>query len=711
MKARKKTVKNTIIIIVIVTMIVNLFFGISFDSREVMAAYSFETSIKGFPDSYKPYLRNLHKKYPKWKFVPYNTGINFNTAVENELKDDRSLIEKSYSKYLKSTEPGDYNASTGAYIAKDGSSWVTASKVAVQYFMDPRNFLNDTHIYQFEKLAYDSTQTASGVEAVLEGSFMYKTNIGYLTTAGKYKSTNVKYSSKIIEAAKESKVSAYYIASKILQEVGSKKNSKYAGMGASGSVNGEYSSKYKGIYNFYNIGAYTSSNPIANGLAWASSGNTYNRKWNAPGKSMIGGAEYIGEKYINAGQYTTYFQRFNVNKNSTYGLYQHQYMTNIYGAASEAAIGSDAYNEMGVTKLALTFVIPVYKNMPSTSAKVTIGSSSKQGTVISTVNLRQGAGTNTNTLTTLSKNTNVTILEGVRTSNLFGSSWLSNPYWYKVKCVKNNKTYKGYIAASYLNVHSEKSISKGAKYKLPVSVTKGQSVYYMSDNPAVVKVDQSGYATALKKGTTTVRAYTAAGNMSAMTITVGQSYKPSKPVVSGSSKNYNSVTVKWNAQNNINGYYLYRKNAAGKYVIIAKPKGNVNSYVDTNLVSGTVYSYKVKAYRTVSGKKHKSAKSKAVTIKPIPSKVKKPTVTKQGKTLKVTWKKVAGASGYVIYRSTAAKGPFTRIAVTSANNVNCVDKNVQGKKAYFYKVAAYRTVGNKNIYGKKSTKRKIINYK
>ena len=61
MRARKKTVKNTIIIIVIVTMIVNLFFGISFDSREVMAADSFETSIKGFPGSYKPYLRKLHK--------------------------------------------------------------------------------------------------------------------------------------------------------------------------------------------------------------------------------------------------------------------------------------------------------------------------------------------------------------------------------------------------------------------------------------------------------------------------------------------------------------------------------------------------------------------------------------------------------------------------------------------------------------------------
>lgn len=87
-------------------------------------------------------------------------------------------------------------------------------------------------------------------------------------------------------------------------------------MGASGSVSGQYSKTYTGIYNFYNIGAYSSANPIANGLAWASNrkDKTYNRPWTKPGKSIIGGASYIGEKYINCGQNTTYYQRFNVNK-------------------------------------------------------------------------------------------------------------------------------------------------------------------------------------------------------------------------------------------------------------------------------------------------------------------------------------------------------------------------------------------------------------
>ena len=331
----------------------------------------FEQSISGFPDSYKTYLRQLHAKYPNWKFVPYNTGIDFATAVSKEAENDRSLIENAYSKYLKSNAKGDYNKSTGSYIAKDGSSWVTASKNCIAYFMDPRNFLDDTHIYMFEQLSYDAaTQTQDGVEAILQGSFMYKTNIGYITTAGKYTSTTTLYSKQIMNAAISSKVSAYYLAAKILQEVGSQKNSTYAGMGASGSVSGKYSGAYTGIYNFYNIGATSSSNPIANGLKWASSGTTYQRPWNTPAKSISGGAQYIGETYINCGQNTIYYQRFNVNRNSSYALYTHQYMTNIYGAANEGALTSDAYNSLGIASLAKTFVIPVYNNMPAVNNTV-----------------------------------------------------------------------------------------------------------------------------------------------------------------------------------------------------------------------------------------------------------------------------------------------------------------------------------------------------
>ena len=702
----QKIIKNYIICITMaIAMVLGLCVGLSIKNKIASAADAFETSINGFPSSYKPYLRTLHKKYPNWKFVPYNTGIKFKTVVNNEYKMDRSLIEKNFSKFLKSTQTGDYNVNTGTYIPKDGSSWVTASKNAIAYFVDPRNFLNDVHIYMFEQLSYDaSNQTQAGVEAILDNSFMHKTKIGYITTAGKYKSTDTLYSKQIMDAAKSSKVSAYYIASKIIQEIGTAKNSKYAGMGASGSVSGNYSKKYTGIYNFYNIGAYSSSNPIANGLKWASSGSTYNRPWNTPAKSINGGASYIGATYINCGQATTYYQKFNVNKNSTYGLYQHQYMTNIYGAASEAAITHDAYLEMGISKLAKTFIIPVYTSMPSETAQITLGNSTKNGYVTSTVNLRKGPSTNDSTLTTLSKNTRVTIQKEVMTDINFCVAWLSNPYWYKVKVTKNGKSYTGYVSSTYVNPDKEKDIVKGTKIKLPITNTSKQTVYYVSDNPAVASVDSSGNVTGVKAGTTTIRAYTGGGGVSSITVCVNNSYNPATPVVSAKSKNYKSVKISWSAEEGVSGYYVYRKNAEGKYVVIAKPKGTSYSYIDSKLVTGCAYSYKVKAYRTVNGKKYKSARSKAVSVTPIPGKPKKPVLTRYSKGVKVSWNQVSGATGYVVYRKTGKKGKYKKIKTRKGKkSISYKNKKVTIGKTYYYKVAAYRVVSGKKVYGKKST--------
>ena len=192
---------NKVICVLMVLCISLTLLGSNQRSVSISAATdtAFESSISAFPDSYKVYLRKLHEKYPNWKFVAYNTGIKFATAVSKEFSNDRSLIENSFSKLLKSNgNSSNYNASTGTYIAKDGGSWVAASKNCVAYFMDPRNFLDESHIYMFEQLSYDSsTQTKSGVEAILQGSFMYKTKIGYITTAGKYKSTEIYYSDQI----------------------------------------------------------------------------------------------------------------------------------------------------------------------------------------------------------------------------------------------------------------------------------------------------------------------------------------------------------------------------------------------------------------------------------------------------------------------------------------------------------------------------------
>ena len=438
---KKGLIRKILAVILIIALVTGLENYAGIVDTTVKAADAFETSINGFPASYKTYLRKLHNKYPNWKFVPDNTGVDFFTAVENEASQNRSLIENAYSKYLKSNLAGDYNASTGKYIAKDGASWVSASKNCVAYFMDPRNFLDENHIYMFEQLAYDSSsQTQAGVEAILQGSFMYKNNIGYIDTAGKYQTTNTLYSAQIMTAAKTAKVSAYHIASKILQEIGSKANSKYAGMGASGSITGTYSKPYTGIYNFYNIGATSSANPIANGLKWAKSGSTYQRPWNTPQKSILGGAQYLGEKYINAGQNTMYLQRFNVKSNGTYSIYTHQYMTNISGAASEAASTADAYQSLGIAAHAKTFVIPVFNNMPSESNTITLGiSGNKKGVANSDVNVRKGPATSYDAVGVLPKNQAVTVTEVSNTDIEYGVRWLSNPYWYKVSFVKDGK--------------------------------------------------------------------------------------------------------------------------------------------------------------------------------------------------------------------------------------------------------------------------------
>ena len=67
-------------------------------------SFAFPTAIKsdsdfesyltkqGFPESYKDGLRQLHAQYPNWVFRAKNTGIDWNTAIENESVLGRNLV-------------------------------------------------------------------------------------------------------------------------------------------------------------------------------------------------------------------------------------------------------------------------------------------------------------------------------------------------------------------------------------------------------------------------------------------------------------------------------------------------------------------------------------------------------------------------------------------------------------------------------------------
>ncbi|MCI5732187.1 MAG: SH3 domain-containing protein [Eubacterium sp.] len=321
----------------------------------------FEQAMKneGFPESYKQSLRVLHSAYPYWQFKAYKTGLDWNTAVNAESKTGVSLISNSRGKAWKSTAADAYDASTGKWKVFDGSTWVAASRAAVAYYMDPRNFLNDRSVYMFEMLEYQPQyQTKAGVNTILSNTPFYNKTFKYkdLTTGA---SKTMYYVDAFMEAAKNSKASPYHLASRVKQEVVTSATT------TSSAVSGTVSS-YPGIYNFYNIGATSSSTPVLNGLKWASDtkAGTYLRPWTDPYRSIVGGAQYISSGYIAKGQNTCYLEKFNV---TTYKRYEHQYMTNVEAAYEEAIKTKKAYAGM-MDKSPLVFSIPVFENMPANNS-------------------------------------------------------------------------------------------------------------------------------------------------------------------------------------------------------------------------------------------------------------------------------------------------------------------------------------------------------
>ena len=144
-------------------------------------SYSYDSTFEnylnsqGFPESYKVSLRTLHTEHPTWVFQAQKTGLNWSDVMAAEGAVGTNLVSKSSISSWKSTEYGAYDWNTGIWTGFDGSSWVAASKDIVAYYMDPRNFLNDTYVFQFLHHAYDSNaQTREGLTSLITGTFLEK---------------------------------------------------------------------------------------------------------------------------------------------------------------------------------------------------------------------------------------------------------------------------------------------------------------------------------------------------------------------------------------------------------------------------------------------------------------------------------------------------------------------------------------------------------
>lgn len=333
------------------------------------------TSLKsqGFDESYCPYLYYLHSKHPNWTFKA--DVLAHPLTYYSSLETGKVVLQTNNSNYWYSSKPieSDY------YYIKQST---------IEPFMDPRNSLFENRIFMFLDL---------------EASKNIVNDTALKKIAGTGNLSN--YYTEFKNASSTYGINSVHLMTRSQQE-GANSSSYSAITGLYTTTNNRFSSQgwsLDGYYNFFNIGSYadsTYSYTVQRGLAHGAGfiGNNescfttsevYNEKlkknvtvatykvsdqckalsfarpWNTPEAAINGGASFLVDKYVGAGQDTLYYQKFNISSYTNTSIVTNQYMTNIYAPASESNTMYSAYNAGGLLDSKFTFIIPVYQDMTS----------------------------------------------------------------------------------------------------------------------------------------------------------------------------------------------------------------------------------------------------------------------------------------------------------------------------------------------------------
>lgn len=689
----KKILSLIISVVMVVTSV------ISVQVTALAASYDDELRAKGFPESYVQKLTALHNKYPNWIFEPLITNLDWQSAVNGERANHSNQLIQNLSSYDSSmfcSCPSCYV--NGRYVVREGSNWISASETAVKYYMDPRNWLDEKNIFQFESTSYDGTQTKEGVEAILNGTWMYDSLITYRTTSGSVKlyDSTTKYSDVIMKAASDSGMSAYYLASKIRQENGGATASAQA-------VNGTVS-PFQGIYNYFNIGAYTGA---PDGLAWAAGflktnkSTTLYSAYDSASGTVSGTATSIS-----ANQYMTW--------RANYGNYYYvRLYTESNGKYTEGASGYVLKSDCRTTYLGDT-ASGLGRPWTNPYKAIYYGA-------------RYIAGSFTTQTSGYLQKFNV---------NPASSALYTNEYMKNVAAASSEAltTYNGYSNANILGITKKFVIPVFKNMPDEINVT-GLTASLNDDGSAVLSWNQTagagGYQVQqevngqwIDAGTVNVnsivvynlapkktykfrvRAYVFDGatvkyGSYSSELSVSTSVDKVSGVKASSGNDY--ITLNWNTAKNATGYYIYIYSTARKTYRIYKTVngGSTSSVKLTGLKPNKSYKFKVKAFRAYNGKVYKASASSAVTIK-----TKNNVVTlssaKSSKTkrISVKWKKVSGVTGYEIMWSTTSnfKKNFLSVKVKGVSKVSKTLTTSQSKKTYYVRVRAYKTSKGKTTY-------------
>ncbi len=387
----KKLVLALVCVALVACLVGGVVFVVSGNTRYFEGAaeeYYQELLSQGFPEDYARPLTELHLLHPEWSFTPLlitegNPLYRWDYVIREETKDaDTNLISglDDYRAYRHPINKESYD-----------SGYYQASTAAVEYFMDPRNFLNETDIFQFYDLSSAYSVGIDEIKSVLDGTFMADTTLENGKTYAEY----------FFDVGQALGINPVYLAVKARQEQGADGTSpvlggkcgsllaRYYENGTQTSESGNkvlaptegYTSKeliaLDGYYNLFNIKAsgnglfaiYHSAMKRAQSGTEAMADAWGSPAWNTLWKSLYGGAYTIKTSFIDRYQNTIYLQKFNVDSRAADRNFWGQYMQNVAGALTESRTLFGAFASSGVLDGHCSFVIPVYAGMPQNACK------------------------------------------------------------------------------------------------------------------------------------------------------------------------------------------------------------------------------------------------------------------------------------------------------------------------------------------------------
>ena len=375
-------------------------------------------------------VNEIVKNHPNWVFQPVYLNLDFNTAVEAEYADkEKNTVDTTVYK--------------GEWIRENPYSsgeWYSASRKAIAYMMDIRNFLDDVNVFQFQYLNdyLNGVATLEGIQDQVNGTFLNN------------------YANDINTACRNQNVNPYYVIARLFQEQGKKGTTIGTGMdGGDG----------KTYYNPFNIGAQL--------------GNDYNTAldtakkygWDSMEKAIQGGIDFLKANWLENAQNTLYLNKFDVDASNGTPLYTHQYMQNLTAAYSEARTLRGCYVDTNKLDTPFVFYIPLYENMPTEVSPRPSNNSNEGGMsaqvvdITSNLQIREQPNTTSKVLGHLYNGETVISVERAINGN-----------WNKIVTDKQGSdgyNIVGYVSGKYLNFIKDKT---NVNYRATVKTSDGIGV-------------------------------------------------------------------------------------------------------------------------------------------------------------------------------------------------------------------------------------------